>query len=178
MTHITNEPPAASSWGLATLDPGARARALPDLFPQTRRSRDSRGAWTVWRIAVGWGVLWGVGMGPVAGLRAQVVVDRGPTLPPQSAAPGTADPQPFFSHGVRFNRTWAADFNCCPALGLQQRDRPGGNCWRAANLYSAYAAARRRWCRRFGQFRGRPAIPAGEKQRSCYLSGPECWECT
>ena len=58
-------------------------------------------------------------------------------LPPDSAAPGDASQQPFASGGVEFNRTWNADFDCCPgawAVSNQTDLTTAG----FANPYSAF----------------------------------------
>ena len=49
--------------------------------------------------------------------QAATIVDfEDVSVPVDSALTATADNQePLVSHGVQFNRTWNAEFNCCPS---------------------------------------------------------------
>ncbi len=74
---------------------------------------------------------------PVA--RGETIVADFEDLPLAADSAVTGDPSmdPFFSHQVRFNRTWLTEFDCCPGAWAYSNRRdlttPG-----VTNAYSAY----------------------------------------
>ena len=72
--------------------------------------------------------------------QAATIVDfEDVSVPADSALTATADNQePLVSHGVQFNRTWNAEFNCCPSAWAAS-NRTDGTTTGYTNAYSAIA---------------------------------------